>query len=113
MHTATVPIGPLARRLAFGAVDAVMYHGQYDARDFAKHLVYSVYLRDMSEIRVVGASPTAVDERARELRCRLDDSIEVGGDDTRARCGLEIARRDSALVRGGLIRSLRGLNPCL
>lgn len=76
MHVAVVPIGPLARRLAFGAVDSVLYSGQLYNKDYAKCEAHSVYLRDKSEIRVYGTSASAVAARAQELRVRLDDSIE-------------------------------------
>lgn len=76
MHSAKIPIGPLGRRHAFKAVDNVLYHGQFNPHNYSKHPVYSVYLRDRSEIVVLGTSPTQVEERVRELRSRLDDGIE-------------------------------------
>ena len=76
MHFAVIPVGPLGRRHAFKAADTVLYHGQFNAQDYSKYLVHCVYLRDKSEIRVIGTSPTQVEDRARELRGRLDTSIE-------------------------------------
>ena len=76
MHFAIVPVGPMARRHAFTAVDSVLYSGQIEAIHYAQHDAHSIYVRDKSEIQVYGFSSAAVHEKAQNLRTQLDDTIE-------------------------------------
>ena len=76
MHSVVVAVEPLARRHAFREADEVLYFGQLQTRTYQTRAVHSIYLRDKSEIHVLGHSATEVERRATELRLKLSGDIE-------------------------------------
>ncbi len=76
MHSVVVAVGPLARRHAFGEADEVLYSGQLEPQKYKMHAAHAVYLRDKSEMRVMGKSQSQVEERACSLRLRLGGDVE-------------------------------------
>ena len=76
MHSLVVAVGPTARRHAFGEADEVLYAGQLKPQKYKTCGAHAVYLRDKSEVHVIGNSTAQVEQRAAELRLTLGGEVE-------------------------------------
>ena len=76
MHSVVVAVGPLARRHAFGEADEVLYSGQLQPQKYKMHTAHAVYIRDKSEMHVMGKMVPQVEERAAQLRLKLGADVE-------------------------------------
>lgn len=76
MHTSVVAVAPLSRRHAFREADEVLYSGQLQTDRYKVYNAHAVYLRDKSEVVVIGKSATDVERRTTELRLLLGSDVE-------------------------------------
>lgn len=76
MHTVVVAVSPLARRFAFGEADEVLYSGQLQPQKYNGNTAHAVYLRDKSEVHVMGKLAAETEKRAAELRLTLGGEVE-------------------------------------